>query len=165
VVDFIGPIKPTTRHSKARYIITATNYLTRWDEAKAVQACSTDTTPRFIFEIITTRFGCPRSLTSDQGGDFISHTIGNLTTEFLIQHHKSIPYHPQANGIVEAFNNILERGLTKVCCTNREDRDDRVPTVLWAYRTTIKKIHRYTPFHLVYGKEDVVPAEFITPII
>jgi hypothetical protein len=35
--------------------------------------------------------------------------------------------------------------------------------VLWAYRTTTNKIHRYTLFQLVYGKEAVVPAEFITP--
>jgi hypothetical protein len=36
-----------------------------------------------------------------------------------------------------------------------------VLAVLWAYRTTTKKLHRYTPFQLVYGKEVVVPAEFI----
>jgi hypothetical protein len=30
-------------------------------------------------------------------------------------------------------------------------------------QTTTKKLHRYTPFQLVYGKEVVVPAEFITP--
>jgi transposase InsO family protein len=70
----------------------------------------------------------------------------------MIQHHKSSPYHLQANGIVEAFNKILERGLTKVCCANREDWDNRVPTFLWAYKTTTKKLHRYNPFHLVYGK-------------
>jgi hypothetical protein len=29
--------------------------------------------------------------------------------------------------------------------------------------TTTKKLHRYTSFHIVYGKEVVVPAEFITP--
>jgi hypothetical protein len=28
VVDFIGPINPSARHSKARYIITTTDYLT-----------------------------------------------------------------------------------------------------------------------------------------
>jgi hypothetical protein len=33
VVDFIGPINPSVKHSKSRYIITATDYLTRWDEA------------------------------------------------------------------------------------------------------------------------------------
>jgi transposase InsO family protein len=122
-----------------------------------------DTTSRFIFENIITHFGCHKSLTSDQGSHFISSTITTLTTEFLIQYHKSSPYHPQANGAVEAFKNILENGLTKVCCENREDWDDRVPVVLWAYRKTTKKLHRYTLFHLVYRKEEVVPVEFITP--
>jgi len=56
VVDFIGPINPTTKHSKARYIITVTNYLTRWEEATVVQEFSTDTAARFIFENIITWF-------------------------------------------------------------------------------------------------------------
>jgi hypothetical protein len=51
----------------------------------------------------------------------------------------------------------------KVCCENKEYWDDRVPIVLRAYRTTTKKLHKYTPFQLVYGKEAVVPKEFITP--
>jgi transposase InsO family protein len=120
-------------------------------------------TTRFIFENIITQFGCPRSLTSDQGAHFISETIATLTREFLIQHHKSIPYHPQANGTVEAFNKILEKGLTKVCCTNRDDWDERVPTVLWAYRTTTNKLHKIYSFPIGLWKRSSSPNEFITP--
>lgn len=93
----------------------------------------------------------------------INETITTLTREFFIHHHKSSPYHPQVNGTVEAFNKILEMGLTKVCCANRDNWDERVPVVLWAYRTTTKRLHRYTPFQLVNGKEAVVPAKFLTP--
>jgi hypothetical protein len=103
-VDFIGLINPLDKHSNSRYIITAIDYLTRWDEEKLVQYCSTDTTARFIFENVITRFVYPRSLTSDQGSHFISSTIAMLTTKFHIQHHKSIPYHLQANCIVEELN-------------------------------------------------------------
>jgi hypothetical protein len=131
-------------------------------EATTAQDFATDTATKFIFEIIITQFGCPRNLTSDHSGYFINSTIAKLKKYFLIKHHKSIPYHPQDNGSVDAFNKILERVLMNVCCANKEYWDDRVPTFLWAYRTTTKKIHKYTLFQIVYGKEVVVPAEFIT---
>jgi hypothetical protein len=146
VIDFIGPINPSAKHSKSRYIINATDYLTRWDEVYAVQDYSIGTISIFIFENFITRFGCPRSLTSDQGTHFISSTIETFTIEFLIQYHKRNHYHPQANGMIKEFNKIMERGLTKVCCTNHENWDDRVLSVLWDYKTTMKKLHIYSPF-------------------
>lgn len=64
---------------------------------------------------------------------------------------------------MEAFNNILEQALTKVCNVNSDDWDLRVPVVLWAYKTTYKKLTGHTPFRLVHGQEVVIPMEFIVP--
>jgi hypothetical protein len=52
-VDFIGPINPTSKHSKDRYIITATDYLTHWVEATVVQECSIDTAASSFLRILS----------------------------------------------------------------------------------------------------------------
>ena len=43
-IDFVGPINPTRKRTGSRYIIKATDYLTRWVEAKLVKDCSVATT-------------------------------------------------------------------------------------------------------------------------
>ena len=39
-IDFVGPINPLGKRTRSRYIITTTDYLTRWDEAKLVKDSS-----------------------------------------------------------------------------------------------------------------------------
>jgi hypothetical protein len=74
-IDFMGPINPLAKITGAIYIITMTEYLTRWAEVAPVKECSIDTTTHFLFEQVITRFGCQRFLMSDQGTHFINNTI------------------------------------------------------------------------------------------
>ena len=74
-VEFVGPINPPRKRTAARYIITAMDYLMRWEEVAPVVDCTAAMTTRFLFENIVTWFGCSKILMSDQGSHFINHTI------------------------------------------------------------------------------------------
>jgi hypothetical protein len=130
-IDFVGPINPLKRSLGDRYIITATRYLQIWEEATPVKYCSAKTTTQFLFEQVISRFGCPRILISEQCTHFINNTIKAMIDEFEVYHHKSTPYHPQENGIIEAFNKILENSLTKICNVNMDDWELKILEVLW----------------------------------
>lgn len=131
-IEFVGPITPQGKMG-AHYIITATEYLTRWVEAHPVKGCMATTTMKFLLENMLTRFGCPNILMSDRGTHFLNETISALIEEFQIYHQQSTPYHPQANGTIEAFNKILEIAFTKVCNAQQKNWDFHIPTVLWTY--------------------------------
>jgi hypothetical protein len=97
-----------------RYIITAKEYLTRWEKEAPVKDCSVETTTHFLFEQMITRFGCLRILMSEKRTHFINSTIKAVIEEFEVHHQKSTPYHPEENETVQAFNKILENALTKI---------------------------------------------------
>lgn len=162
-IDFVGPIHPPRKKIDTHHIITETKHLTRWTEAQPVKDCTWVMAAKFLLEFVLTRFGCPKVLMRDQGTHFLNETISALTKEFQVYHQKSTSYHPHANGTVEAFNKILENMLKKICNEQWNDWDVHIQTVLWAYRTTCKKLTGQTPFQLVYGVEVVMPTEYIMP--
>ena len=78
----------------------------------------------------------------------------------MIDHHKILSYHPQANGAIESFNKTLTKGLTKICNIDKNDWDDKILAILWAYRKTYKISTGHTPFKMAYGQESIVPLHF-----
>lgn len=114
----------------------AIEYLTIWAEVLPVKDFTVATTMEFLFEYVLMQFQCPKILMSDRGTHFLNETMSVMLKEFHDYHQNTTPYHPQANGTVEAFNKILENALTKVCNTKRNDCVVRISTILRAYRMT-----------------------------
>ena len=72
-LDFVGPINPTSK--KKRYILLCTDYVTKWEEAKAIPRATEQVVVDFLHEDIFTRFGIPREIVTDQGTQFTSHLV------------------------------------------------------------------------------------------
>ena len=132
-IDFVGPINPPAHRTRAQYIIVATDYLTKWVEAKATQKNDARTTALFLYEYVFTRYGLPIETISDRGTHFINDVINYLLGEFMIVHKKSAPYHPQANGQAKSTNKILCTVLTKIVIQSRTDWEMKLHLALWKY--------------------------------
>lgn len=50
--------------------------------------------------------------------------------------------------------------MTKTVQMNRKDWSEKIQDALWAYRITWKDTTGFSPYQLVYGKEDLLPIEF-----
>ena len=55
--------------------------------------------------------------------------------------------------------------LAKVTEHQGKNWDLELPSALWAYRTSVKTSTRFTPFHLVYGKEALLPIKVELPAV
>ena len=129
-LDFVGHFKPVVAWTGNKYIIVATDYCTKWVKAKALRDNTTVSRAKFVYEHLWCRFGCSIELISDQGGHFLNNIIRQLTLHYAVVHKKSMPYYPQANGLAESTNKILQTILKKIMNENHTDWDDKLPSAL-----------------------------------
>jgi hypothetical protein len=145
---------------RKNYILACTDYVTKWVEAKALCRAIEKSVVKFIYEYIFTCFGVPCEIVTNQGTQFTSRLMREITEKYGIKHCKSSPYHLQANGQVESTNKVMEAILTNTVQLHHWDWADRLPEALWAYRTTWRNNIGHTPYELVYGKQVLLPIEF-----
>ena len=98
-------------------------------------------------------------LVLDNGKQFDNSAFRDFCSDLGIKNHYSSPAHLQANGQVEVTNRIL----LKIIKTWLEGAKgiwlDELPSVLWAYQTTVRTPTGKTPFRLTYGVDAVIPVE------
>ena len=156
-IDVVGPLNETRRGNK--YIITATDYLTKWPEARAVQHAQKEDIALFVWEEIICKHGCPRELLSDRGAAFLSKMVESLLLITGVTHKLSSAYHPQTNGLTERFNKTLCESLAKTVAKYDKQWDLFIHSSLFAYRTTKHSVTKQTPFFLTYGRQAILPVE------
>jgi transposase InsO family protein len=156
-IDIVGPLSIT--HTGNRYIVVATEYLTKWPEAKAIVDTKATTIAKFIYEEIICRHGCPKALLSDQGTPFCNELVDSLCNLMTMRHRLSSAYHPQTNGLTERFNKTLCNTLAKYVSDYGDTWDTFLNAALFAYRTNQNSTTKYTPFKLLYGREAILPMD------
>jgi hypothetical protein len=161
-IDFIGPVNPTSGKRNC-YMILATDYATKWVEAKATRKNDSKVAAAFLFDQILIRFGYPLKLVSDQGMHFLNVLIRKLTKQYHITHGKTTPYNPKANGLTKQANGIIGIMLNKMTSAHQRDWDEKLPSAVFAYNCTMKNTAGYTPYFLTYGMTPIQRVEHEVP--
>ncbi|CAL2270312.1 unnamed protein product [Prunus armeniaca] len=157
-MDLIGKIYPASSQQHC-FIIVATDYFTKWVEAKAVKSTTSQEIIIFMEEQIIQRFGIPESITTDRGSSFISREMLDMAEAFKFRLLQSTPYYAQANGQAESSNKVIINIIRKMLEKNPKQWHEKLSETLWAYRTSKREATGMTPYALTYGHDAILPME------
>eukprot|EP00253_Pinus_taeda_P004841 PITA_04841 len=139
-LDFIGEIHPSSS-GQHKWILTATDYFTKWSEAIPCRQANDSTIIQFLESNILSRFGCPEKIITDNAAAFKSKKIINFCHKYHITLGHSTTYYPQGNGLDESSNKSLINIIKKLLEENKKNWHKKLTNALWADRISTKKIH------------------------
>lgn len=105
-LDIIGEIKPSSSKGH-RYILVGIKYFTKWIKVIPLPNVALEEVISFIQNHIIYRFGIHETITTDQGSVFTGRKMLEFASTVGVKLLMLTPYYAQANGHVEAANNIL----------------------------------------------------------
>lgn len=94
---------------------------------------------------------------SDQGRNFESSILAKTLEAFGVNKTRTTAYHPQGDGMVERFNRSLLQ-LLRAYVKKKEDWEQYLPLVLYAYRTAVHSSTGVSPFQLMFGRTQEFPS-------
>jgi transposase InsO family protein len=142
------------------FIVFARDDLSGWVEARALKRNTALEVSTFLYEDVICRHGLPRKFVMDNGPENKDITK-TLLENYNVKNINISAYHPQLNGLVERRHASVINALAKYC----QDRQFRqwnavLPLALWADRVTVRRSTGYSAFHLVYGRDCLLPVDF-----
>ncbi|KAH3762553.1 Transposon Ty3-I Gag-Pol polyprotein [Pelomyxa schiedti] len=138
-MDFIGPLRSTRRGNA--YILVMIDHLTGDVELKATKHPDAESAVRAVLRNWVCQRGVPR-----------------LCTALHIEQRKTTAYHPQADGKTERYNHILVEMLRIHAGKDKDNWDELLPMMTFAYRTATSRATGFSPFYLEHGRDARTPG-------
>ncbi|XP_055714982.1 uncharacterized protein K02A2.6-like [Phlebotomus papatasi] len=158
-IDFLGPL-PT-----GEYLLVIVDYYSRYQEIEVMDKVTSRETINRL-EKIFCRLGFPKTISLDNGKQFVSREFTHYCKSNGIKLNSVAPYWPQANGEVERQNRSI---LKRLKISHLEERDWKrdLLAYLAMYYNTPHSVTGKPPAELFYGRllRDKIPlvTEAATP--
>lgn len=149
-IDTIGPLPVDSNGNK--YVMVAIDCFTRTVELLATRDKSASSALPLLLSVFA-RYGAPRFLRSDNGGEFVSSLISSFLQAVGVKRQLVLPHRPQANGIVERVNAEVMRALRALVLDDRVGADwsMALPLVQRIINSSKHRVTGFAPCELLYG--------------
>jgi hypothetical protein len=140
-----------------RWVFIGIEHFSKHVELIPLRSKSPEETAMAAAEILC-RFAAPAEVVTDGGGEWEGE-FSQLMAQCFIDHRITSPSHPQANGLAERAVQTVKRSLRKLAETKVSTQWDRMlPWVALGYRCSKQSSTRFSPYHMLYGREPVFPS-------
>lgn len=147
-MDFVVNL-PMTPH-RNRHLITMTEGLTKWVEARPVKEATAASAAKFLMEEIVQRFGVPTVVITDNGTHF-KKEFHELCEKMGIAHRYATAYHPQTNGQDERTNGLLLNRIRRWRLEDYSKWDIDMPASVLACNTRKVSTTSFSPMESLMG--------------
>ncbi|VDI24463.1 Hypothetical predicted protein [Mytilus galloprovincialis] len=155
----VGPFPLSYRGNK--YALVVSDYFTKWAEGYPLPDMEAHTVVDSFIKNFICRFGIPRQIHTDQGGQFESNLFKELCEKLRIHKTRTTAFRPQSDGLVERLNRSIEDIISKYVCKNQRDWDEQLHWALMAYRSSEHETTKLSPCMLMLGREIELPIDLM----
>lgn len=158
-IDIVGELHGAPHD--CRFLIVVHDLCSKWPEVQPTSQATSNRVIAFMRDLFS-RWGLPSTVITDNGPQFISHEFGLFLDSLGIKHLKTAYYHPQTNGGVERFNQVLKQGLRSHLIEG-QSFSDAIRSILVSYRATPHALTRVSPAKLMTNRTMRLPLEMLQP--
>ena len=161
-MDIIGPVVPSTRGSK--YILSIIDGFSKYLLCFPMRDQTAITVTRILINHVISKYGVPKFITSDQGRNFMSQILKDISDIFGFQQLFSVAYHQAANGQIERANRVVKTILSNYVDNDGRNWEDYLQLATMCYNSSVNETTKFSPFFINHGREMSLPIDRILKI-
>jgi hypothetical protein len=158
-IDLFAGIPVSTQGFSCVLVIT--DYVTKYTVTVPLRNKKARTVARALYDHWITWISFPERIQSDRGGEFTGKVCKHLYAVCQAKKLQTTPYHPQANGQVERFNQTMADMLSKLCHKEQRKWSEYLGTITMEYNATVHSATKESPHFLLMGKEFWFPEDIL----